>query len=204
MNEFSDIWKSYLKGEPLSKVITESHHAEGDDENEDINEEEYEYVYIDEDGNEIDNYQEEGTDGSTSDLTDREKFKLAAHAAKQGKGPLADKPKVKNTKNTEISKESDQPDDEDLEVAEESDDEDEQDLQVAEEQTFEPCDHCEQPDKCREAGECLKGQSTSEADTPETENLQESLHLLRQENARLKEDLTFVVRKLRSAGLLED
>lgn len=32
---------------------------------------------------------EEGTDGSTSDLTDREKMKLAAYAAKKGKGPLA-------------------------------------------------------------------------------------------------------------------
>jgi len=36
---------------------------------------------------------EEGTDGSTDDLTEREKFKLAAAAAKAGKGPLADKPK---------------------------------------------------------------------------------------------------------------
>lgn len=33
----------------------------------------------------------EGTDGSTDDLTEREKFKLAAHAAKKGKGPLAKK-----------------------------------------------------------------------------------------------------------------
>jgi len=31
---------------------------------------------------------EEGTDGSTGDLTEREKFKLAADAAKKGKGPL--------------------------------------------------------------------------------------------------------------------
>lgn len=31
---------------------------------------------------------EEGTDGSTDDLTEREKFKLAADAAKKGKGPL--------------------------------------------------------------------------------------------------------------------
>ena len=31
----------------------------------------------------------EGTDGSTDDLTVREKMKLAAHAAKKGKGPLA-------------------------------------------------------------------------------------------------------------------
>ena len=43
----------------------------------------------------------EGTDGSTDDLTEREKFKLAAAAAKKGKGPLADKPKppVKNEDN---------------------------------------------------------------------------------------------------------
>ena len=34
---------------------------------------------------------DEGTDGGTSDLTEREKFKLAADAAKKGKGPLADK-----------------------------------------------------------------------------------------------------------------
>ena len=34
------------------------------------------------------NYLNEGTDGSTSDLTEREKMKLAAHAAKKGKGPL--------------------------------------------------------------------------------------------------------------------
>lgn len=33
---------------------------------------------------------QEGTDGSTSDLTDRERLKLAAAAKKQGKGPLAD------------------------------------------------------------------------------------------------------------------
>ncbi len=33
---------------------------------------------------------EEGTDGSTSDLTEREKFKLAADAGKRGKGPLAE------------------------------------------------------------------------------------------------------------------
>lgn len=42
-------------------------------------------------------YQEkitEGTDGSTDDLTEREKMKLAAHAAKKGKGPLT-KPKDK-------------------------------------------------------------------------------------------------------------
>lgn len=32
---------------------------------------------------------EEGTDGSTSDLTEFEKMKLAAAAAKKGKGPLA-------------------------------------------------------------------------------------------------------------------
>lgn len=31
----------------------------------------------------------EGTDGNTDDLTEREKMKLAAHAAKKGKGPLA-------------------------------------------------------------------------------------------------------------------
>ena len=190
MSEFGDIWKSYIKGEPLSKLVTESHHAEGDDENEDINLEEYEYVYIDEDGNEIENYQEEGTDGSTDDLTDEEKLKLAAYAAKKGQGPLA--------------KESDESDDEDLEVAEESEDEEDEELEVAEEQTFEPCDHCEQPDACREAGKCLGGESTSEASTPETQELHENLRLLQQENARLKEDLTFVVRKLRNAGLLED
>ena len=44
----------------------------------------------------------EGTDGSTDDLTEREKFKLANDAAKDGKGPLA-KPKaeeeVKNEDN---------------------------------------------------------------------------------------------------------
>jgi hypothetical protein len=34
-------------------------------------------------------YLNEGTDGSTSDLTEREKMKLAAYAAKKGKGPLA-------------------------------------------------------------------------------------------------------------------
>ena len=32
---------------------------------------------------------DEGTDGSTSDLTEREKMKLTAYAAKKGKGPLA-------------------------------------------------------------------------------------------------------------------
>jgi hypothetical protein len=36
---------------------------------------------------------EEGTDGSTGDLTEREKFKFAADAAKKGKGPLVDKEK---------------------------------------------------------------------------------------------------------------
>ena len=35
----------------------------------------------------------EGTDGKTDDLTEKEKFKFASHAAKQGKGPLADKDK---------------------------------------------------------------------------------------------------------------
>ena len=38
----------------------------------------------------------EGTDGKTNDLTEKEKFKFAAHAAKQGKGPLADKDKEKH------------------------------------------------------------------------------------------------------------
>ena len=37
----------------------------------------------------------EGTDGSTKDLTPSEKMKLAAHAAKKGKGPLATKPREK-------------------------------------------------------------------------------------------------------------
>lgn len=37
----------------------------------------------------------EGTDGKTGDLTEREKMKLAAHAAKKNKGPLA-KDKVKS------------------------------------------------------------------------------------------------------------
>ena len=39
----------------------------------------------------------EGTDGGTSDLTDMEKLKLAADAAKRGKGPLSDqKPEEEN------------------------------------------------------------------------------------------------------------
>ena len=193
MSEFGDIWKSYIKGEPLSKLVTESHHAEGDDENEDINMEEYEYVYIDEDGNEIDNYQEEGTQGSTDDLTDEEKLKLAAYAAKKGKGPLA--------------KESDESDDEDLEVAEESDDEPTpEDWEAAEEQDKEQSDHSEaQKMATAEAKDKADlERSLREADTPQTQDLHENLRLLQQENARLKEDLTFVVRKLRNAGLLED
>ena len=187
MSEFGDIWKSYIKGEPLSKLVTESHHAEGDDENEDINEEEYEYVYIDEDGNEIDNYQE-------SDDAEDEDLEVAEESD--------DEDKPDNDNSSGDKDDEHQGGDEVLEVAEES--EDTQELEVAEEQTFEPCDHCKQPDTCREAGECLGGESTSEASTPETQDLHENLRLLQQENARLKEDLTFVVRKLRNAGLLED
>lgn len=53
---------------------------------------------------------QEGTDGSTSDLTDHEKLKLAAGAAEQGKGPLAvNKPDDDKVK-AEASRGSDDPD----------------------------------------------------------------------------------------------
>ena len=47
----------------------------------------------------------EGTDGKTDDLTEKEKFKFAAHAAKQGKGPLADKDKSDDTDEKDVKEE---------------------------------------------------------------------------------------------------
>ena len=44
----------------------------------------------------------EGTDGGTSDLTEMEKLKLAADAAKRGKGPLADQ----ETEDKQVKQES--------------------------------------------------------------------------------------------------
>jgi hypothetical protein len=196
MNEFGDIWKSYMKGEPLSKVITESHHAGGDDDKENINEEEYEYVYIDEDGNEIENYQESEED----DVEVTEKSRIPRESEDEEvdeDDPIRDGPGYDPDGNPIDSRDDAEDNPGEGFIKEEEVEIEPEEWEAAEEEDKEESDDSvAQKMATAEAKDKVKGVKDQE--------LHEKLRTLTEENTRLKEDLTFVVRKLRNAGLLED
>ena len=207
MKEFRHIWDSYMDGEPKSKVIKESHHIE--DEDDEVTGEEAVLEHLqhamdaqikisggfDRAAKELIELLQENLE--EEDEVEPEEWDAAEEEDKEGSEDPDYKAQKMATaeakdKAKEVTEESDDPDDDD-----------DEEWNKAENEREETRDRAREAEESGDDEEWNKQENKREA-AKDKAKVNESLILVKEENIRLKEDLSLLVHRLKRHGLLED